>query len=158
MALLLAHGRERSQNVVGLIPLFGQDGVTQIGQHLLDEGQLLDQLLRHPLALRLVAVKHLVAEGGGLQVKGAGHRVGLHIPQELEQNIHKAKDGVGVGAVLVGQQLDAVEGAVENTVGIQTKQFHANILSVSMAQKARYSWVVEPRWSFITNHSRTRSR
>ena len=66
----------------------------------------------------LVAVVHLVAEGGSLQVKGHGHLVGLALLEQGEQDIQKAINGVGIAAVLGGQQLDAVKGTVGDAVAV----------------------------------------
>ena len=66
----------------------------------------------------LVAVVHLVAEGGSLQVKGHGHLVGFTLLEQGEQDIQKAIDGVGVSSVLGGQQLDAKKSTVGNAVAV----------------------------------------
>ena len=66
----------------------------------------------------LVAVIHLVAEGGGLEVEGHGHLVGFAFLEQGEQDIQKAENGVGIAAVFGGQQLDAVKGTVGDAVAV----------------------------------------
>ena len=86
------------------------------------------QLLRHSLASRLVRGVFLVPEGGGGQIKGHGHVIGLGHVLELLEDIEKADQGVGVLAVLGGQQLDAVERPVDNAVAVDDQQAHAKRL------------------------------
>lgn len=66
----------------------------------------------------LVAVVHLVAEGGGFEVESHSHLVGLRFFEQGEQDIQKAENGVGIAAVFGGQQLDAVKGTVGDAVAV----------------------------------------
>ena len=70
------------------------------------------------MAGALVAVVHFVAEGGVLQIESNGHLVGLTLPEQGIHNIQKAEDGIGIAAVLGGQQLDAVKGTVGDAVAV----------------------------------------
>ena len=82
VALVAPGGSSRAQgaqNVVRLVALLGDHHEAQVGQQLFQHRHLLGQLLGHALAGGLVAVVHLVAEGGGLQVKGDGHLVRLDL-------------------------------------------------------------------------------
>ena len=112
------------QNVVSLEALALDEGITQIRQQFLQCGHLLGQLGRHSLALCLVSGIHLVAEGGGFQVKGNGHGVGLGFVLELLEHGHKAVNAVGKQAVFGGKKLHTVKSPVDNTVSVQNQQFH----------------------------------
>ena len=118
---LVAGGGQSAQDVVGLPALGGHQLVAQKGQQLLEQGHLGGQLLGHTVAVGLVAVVHLVAEGRGGQVKGNGHLVRLIVLGQGEQDIHKAIDGIGVLPVLGGQNLDPKKGTVRNAVAINNQ-------------------------------------
>ena len=113
-----AGGGQRAQDVVGFPAFGGDDAIAQVREDLLQHRHLLGQLVRHTVAGGLVALVHLVAEGGGLQVKGHGHFVGLGLLQQGEHDIQKAENGVGITAVLGGQQLDAEKGTVGDAVAV----------------------------------------
>ena len=109
---------QRAEDVVGL-PAFGGDlPVAEVGQELLQHRHLLGQLVGHPVAGGLVAVVHLVAEGGGFEVERHGDLVRGALLEQGVQNIQKAENGVGIAAVLGGQQLDAEKGAVGDAVAV----------------------------------------
>ena len=114
----LAGSGQRAQNVVGLPAFCRYLAVAQVGEQFFQDGHLLGQLVRHGVAGALVAVVHFVAEGGVLQIEGHGHLVGLTLPEQGIHNIQKAEDGIGIAAVLGGQQLDAVKGTVGNAVAV----------------------------------------
>ena len=114
----LAGSGQRAQNVVGLPALCRYLAVAQVGEQFFQDGHLLGQLVRHGVAGALVAGIHFVAEGGVLQIEGHGHLVGLTLPEQGIHNIQKAEDGIGIAAVLGGQQLDAVKGTVGNAVAV----------------------------------------
>ena len=90
---------------------------------------MLGQLVGHPLATGLVLVVLQVAEGGGPQVKGDGDAVRLHLLPDAQKDVEKAVDGVGVAAVLGGQQLDAVKGPVDDAVAVDANEFHPSLPS-----------------------------
>ena len=116
-----AGGGQSAQDVVGLPALPADHHKAQSRQQFLQRRQLVGQLLGHALAGALVLVVHLVAEGGGLEVKGDGHLVGGLVGQKFGQNIQKSINGVGVAAVVGGEQLDAVKGAVDDAVSVQNQ-------------------------------------
>ena len=118
-ALPLAGGGQGAQDVVGLPPLAGDNAVAQVSEQLLQHRQLLGQFLRHALAVCLVPGVGLVAEGGGLAVKGDGHPAGGGLVQQLFQHGEKAVNAVGKVPGLGGEQLDAVKGPVQNAVAVQ---------------------------------------
>ena len=66
VAARFACGGKRAQNIVCFKALARHHAVAKARQKLLQNGKLAGQLLRHALALGLVAVVHFVAEGGGL--------------------------------------------------------------------------------------------
>ena len=119
-------GGEGAQQVVRFVAFQADHGKAQVRQQLFQHRHLVRQLLGHAVAGGLVAVEHLVAEGGGLQVKGHRHLVGVVVPQKVQQNVHEAVYGVGVAPIFCGEQLDAVKGAVGNAVAVQYQQFHAS--------------------------------
>ena len=125
VAARAARGGQRAQDVVGFVPLARDDLVAQRRQHLLEHGHLGGQLVRHALALGFVARVHLVAEGRGFQIEGHGHLVGRLRAGEFCEDIEKTDEGVGVAPVAGGQQLDAVERAVDDAVAVDGKQFHS---------------------------------
>ena len=115
---LVTGGGQGAQNVVGLPALGRHQAVAQVGEKLAQKRHLGGQLLRHPVAGGLVAVVHLVAEGGGRQVKGDGHLVGLIGLGQGEQNVHKAIDGIGILPLFGGQHLDTEKSAVGDAVAV----------------------------------------
>ena len=128
VAVFLPLPGQAAQDIVRLVALGFQNGVAQKPQHFLYQGHLLAQLLRHPLAGALVRLVHFVAEGGRVQVEGKGNGVRLLLLDELIDDIEKAVDGVGVGAILRGEQPHPVKGSVDDTVGIKGKDFHSGLL------------------------------
>ena len=64
VAVVLAGVGEGAENVVSLVALAGDDFIAQKREKLLEHGHLRGELLRHTLAVCLVAVVSLVAEGG----------------------------------------------------------------------------------------------
>ena len=126
-------GREGAQQVVGLPALAAHHHKAQFSQQLFQNRHLLGQVIGHTVAGGLVAVVHLVAEGGGLQVPGDGHFIGLVLPQKVQQNVQKAVDGVGGAIVLGGEDLNAVKGPVDQAVAVQYKQFHGVVSSLRAA-------------------------
>ena len=65
-----------------------------------------------------------MAEGGGAQVKGKGHRIGGVFLDQLQKDVQKAVNPVGKLAFPGGERLDAVVSAVENGIGIDCEQLH----------------------------------
>ena len=113
-----AGGGQGAEDVVGLPALRRHLAVAQRSQKLFQHRHLCSQLVGHLVAGGLVAVVHFMAEGGGLEVEGHGHLVGVTFLEQGEQDIQKAENGVGVAAVLGGQQLDAVKGTVGDAVAV----------------------------------------
>ena len=113
-----AGGGQGAEDVVGLPALRRHLAVAQRSQKLFQHRHLCSQLVGHLVAGGLVAVVHFVAEGRGLEVEGHGHLVGVTFLKQGEQDIQKAENGVGVAAVLGGQQLDAVKSTVGDAVAV----------------------------------------
>ena len=82
----LPHRGERGDDVVALIPLLFDVGDAQRREHLLDERQLGEQVLRRRFAGALVLRQHLVAEGAALHVERDREMVGLLAVQHLGQH------------------------------------------------------------------------
>ena len=59
-----------------------------------------------------------------MHIKGHRHTVRVASVLQLKQNIQKAVNGVGITAALGGQQLNAVEGTVDDTVPVQHQKIH----------------------------------
>ena len=93
-------GAQRSENIVRFKALLFNKSIAERGKQLFEYRQLACKLRGHTLAPGLVCVKHLMAEGGRLEVKSDCNAVRLALLLKLQQNIHKAIDGVGELAVL----------------------------------------------------------
>ena len=107
-----------AQDVVSFPALGRHFPVAQVGQQLLQHRHLLRQLFGHPMAGGFVAIVHLVAEGGGFEVERDGDLVRVALLEQGEQDIQKTINGVGIAAVLGGQQLDAEKGTVRDAVAV----------------------------------------
>ena len=118
-AAFLADGGGGAQNIVSFKALQLVAADAHGVQNLFQDGHLGRQLLRHTLALGLVGLILLMAEGGGFQVKTDADRLGLLLLQQTLQDGHKAIDSVGWGAVRGVQGTDAVIGPVDNAVAVQ---------------------------------------
>ena len=74
-----------TQPVVGLPALRFVPGDVQRIQHLFEYRNLHPQFLRHRFAGGLIVRVRLVAEGGGVEVKGDAHRVGLLLVSKTQE-------------------------------------------------------------------------
>ena len=131
-ALRLARGGQRTQNVVCLPALTADLHKAEVGQQFFQYGHLLRQLVGHTVAGGLVAVVGLVAEGRRAHVPRDGHGVRLVRRQQVQQNILKTEYGVGVAAILGGQQLYAEKRAVDQAVAVQYHKFHSVLLTITI--------------------------
>ena len=113
-----AGGCQRAENVVRLPAFGGDDAVAKVAQNLFQHRHLLRQLFGHAVAGSLVAFIHFVTERGGFQVKSHSHLVGFALSEQGVQDIQKTKNGVGIAAVLGGQQLDAKKSTVGDAVAV----------------------------------------
>ena len=121
----LGHGGQGAQDIVGLVALHVQNVESQHFRELAGYGHLGAKLVGHGVAASLVSVVHFMSEGGGFQVVGDHRVVGLQCLQLAGDDVDQAVEGVGGKAVLGGEQADAVEGAVEDTVAVYAKElFH----------------------------------
>ena len=116
--------RERTEDIVRLPARAGHDRIAHGLQNLLRIRQLLGELLRHSLAVRLVAFNRLVPEGLFLAVKCNDDLLGFGIVRGAQQNIEKAVDRVCENALVIGQRLDAVKRTVQDAVSVHNHQFH----------------------------------
>ncbi len=99
------------QHIIGLEPLRGENRDVEGLHHLLDALDLRPQLVRHPFAVALVAVEHLVPEGLA-DVERDRDILRLLLAQHVEQHGGEAKHRVGQFPVRRGQrQRDRVERA-----------------------------------------------
>ena len=130
-------GGQRAQKIVGLPARAAYLRKAQVVQQFFQHRHLLGQFLGHSVAGGFVAVVGLVAEGGCALVPGNGHSVGAVGSQQVEQNVLKPKDGVGVPSVLGGKQLDAEKGPVDQTVAVQDHQFHSEPPAVEIRRNTR---------------------
>ncbi len=109
---------KRSEDVVRLIAFLLDDGVAEFHEKVFQDRHLLREFRRHAFAPRLVFVIHLMTEGGCLEVKGEGHRVGVRRLFELQKDVEESEDGIGESPVLGRQQFDAEKRAVDDAVAI----------------------------------------
>ena len=124
IAAVSAGGSQSTQNIVCLPAGALHGGVAQSGKQLLKHRHLGPQLLRHGLTPGLIVRILLVAESRLMHIKGHRHTVRVASVLQLKQNIQKAVNGVGIIAALGGQQLNAVEGTVDDTVPVQHQKIH----------------------------------
>ena len=113
-----------TDQVVGLPPLQLIPGDGHGVQHLPDNGQLSRQLLRHGLALGLIALVGQVPEGGRLQVEGTAQGLRLLLLHQLQQNVEKAEHGVGGDPVPGGQGPDPIKGPIQDGIAVNDHELH----------------------------------
>ena len=128
-ALLLTGTGDGAQQVVRLPAVQLVGGDAHGGQNFLQDRHLHGQLLRHGMALGLVALVGQVAEGGGFPVEGHAEGVRLFVVGELLQNVQEAEEGVGVQPIPSGEQAHPIKGTVDDRVPVQYHQFHPCILA-----------------------------
>ena len=127
-AVRLAPAGDGADQVVGLPALLLIAGNVQGVQYLFQHRHLDLELLRHGLAGGLVGLRRLVAEGGGVDVKGDAQGVRRLLPLQPEEGGEEAEDGVGVESVPCGEGADAVVGPVENAVAVDDHELHEEFL------------------------------
>ena len=120
----LAAAADGADEIVGLVAGEVVLGNVHGGEHLLQIRQLHGQLLRHPLALGLVAFIRLMAEGGLPAVEGDAQRLRLLLVQQPLEGGEKAIDRMGIQPVPCGQGADAIIGPVDDAVAVDDHQFH----------------------------------
>ena len=86
---------QSAQNIVRLKPLFFKNGDAQGPDKFLDKGDLLYQIIRHGLAVRLVLRINSMPERGPGQIKTHGHAAGLLLFDHLFQHGDHAVNSVG---------------------------------------------------------------
>ena len=118
--------RDGAQKVVGLPAVQLVAGDVHGVQHVLQNGHLDGQLVRHPLALGLVALIGQMPEGGGLPVKADAQGVGGLLVQQLLQDGEEAVDGVGGGAVPGGEHPDPEKGPVDDGIAVDGHELHGS--------------------------------
>ena len=117
-----------ADEIVGLVARQLVSGDAHGVQQLLEKGHLLRQLLRHSLALGLVALVGEVAEGGFPAVKGDAQGLGLLLLQKAQQGGDKAVYRVGGQALPGGKGPHAVKRAVDDAVAVDDHEFHCCFL------------------------------
>ena len=120
----LAFAGDGADEVVGLPALQLVAGDAQGVQDLLHHRDLDPELLRHRLAGGLVAHLRLVAEGGGMEVKGDAEGVGLLLLPQAEEGREEAEDRVGIEPIPGGERADAVKRPVEDAVAVDDHELH----------------------------------
>ena len=122
-AHFLALAGEGAQNVVGLKALAFDDAQAHALKKIADDGVLLAQFLGHGLAVGLVAVVEIGAEGVLAHVESHRRRRGRFLVQHAQKHHHKAVYGVGGRAVRRGHgRGERVKGAVHEAVSVQQHQ------------------------------------
>ncbi len=121
---MLAGVGKGSEDVVRLIALAGDDPISEQAQKLLENRHLGGKLRRHTLAVRLVAVIRLMAEGRRFQIKRDRHRVGILFPFDFSEHRQKAVNRMGELTVLVGERSDTVKCAVDDAVSVYNEYSH----------------------------------
>ena len=114
----VANPRERGQHVVGLEAFAGEHGNRQRLEHLLDLGNLADQLVGHFAALGLVAVVQLVAKRRAGQVERADQRVGLLLLDEVQHVADEAEHGADLLAARAAHFRQGVKDLEDQRMGV----------------------------------------
>ena len=130
----LAFPGDGADEVVSLPALQLVAGDVQCVQHLFQHRHLHPQLLRHGLPGGLVGLVRLVAEGGGVKVKGDAQGVRLFFLLQSQQRGKKAENGMGIQPLPVGQGPDAVIGPVDDGIAVNDHAFHGKTSGIRMAQ------------------------
>ena len=117
-ALLRADFRRRADHIVRFPALTFVNWNVHSPEHILHDGHLLGQLLRHSVTIGLVALIFQMAEGWPVEVEGHGNGLRLLFLFHPLQNIQKTVDGVGVQAIPGGQGTHAEKGPVDDTVAV----------------------------------------
>ena len=97
-------GRERPEDVVGLVTLGVENGYPERGAELPDELDLLTKRRRHRVAAALVVINELVSKRRPGEVEGEGNAIGLEILDQLRRHRHEAVHRLGL---LAGRGLHA---------------------------------------------------
>ena len=121
----LAALADRAEQIVRLIPLQLQTAHAHGVKRLLQQRHLHGQLLRHRLALRLVAVVLFVAERRRAQIERDAQRLRHLQLQHALQDGQKAVHTVGGRAVRRVEHPHAVKRAVDDAVAVKDHQFHS---------------------------------
>ena len=118
------HG-ERADDVVGLVAAHLVDGDAEGLDDLADLGELVPQVVRHPLSVRLVLGEALVAERRPGQVEGDRDVVGPDVLEPAEDDRAEAEDGVDELAAARRQRREGEVSTVDEPVAVEQHQaFH----------------------------------
>ena len=121
----LGHSGQRTEDIVGLIALHGEDIHAQHLGKRTGHRHLGAKLIGHGVATGLVFVVELMTKGRCLEIVGNGGIVGIEILDLTGQDVDQAVESVGGKAILVGQETDTVEGTVEDAVAVDAQKcFH----------------------------------
>ena len=109
---------QRSQNIIGLQTRLLHNHNPHGFQDFLHHGNLLPQLFRHRFSGSLICPIHLMAEGGGMDVKGNRQIVRLFLLQNLKHNIQKAVHGISMQPLRITKVRHPVKCPVQNTMSV----------------------------------------
>ncbi len=113
-----AQGGKGAQHVIGLVSRQFDPVQSHQFHAFLGIVHLLAQFVRHAFAVGLVRLVHLLAEGGGVQVKGDGGIGGAPFLQGAPYGVDQPVDSVGEMAVLGRERPDAEISAVQDAVSV----------------------------------------
>ena len=133
-AVLFRTFRQGSQDIIRLKPRLLHGADPHGGEHLLHHGHLLSQLLRHGLSRPLIFRVQLMPEGGRVHVKGHGKIARSLLLQDLEQDVQKAVNRVGMKPLGIAQVRHAVERPVQDAVPIDQYKLIAHFFQCSSNQ------------------------
>ena len=117
-SLLRADFPHSTDHIVGFPPLAFIYGNVHGPEHILHNGHLHRQLLRHTFSGGLVPIIAQMPEGGAMEVKGHTNRIGLLLLLHPLQNVQEAVNGVGVQPLPGGQGPHAEERPVDDAVSV----------------------------------------
>ena len=123
-----------SQDIVRLQPrlLHGTD--PHCGKHLFHHGHLLPQFLRHGFPRSLILRIQFMPEGRRVHVKGHGKIARFFLLQDLEQDVQKAVNRIGMKPLGIAQVRHAVECPVQDAVPVDQYKLFAHFSNVPPIQ------------------------
>ena len=126
--------RRRTDQIICLISLQHHQRNAHIPKHLLHDGNLLPQLIRHRVTRSLVRLIFLMAEGRCTQIKCDSQILGLFFLQHLEQNVQKAVHRVRMHTGTAAQQRNPVICTIHNAMTVNQDYFltHGRLLLASV--------------------------
>ena len=114
-----------SQNIIRLKPFLHDDGNAHGLQHLLHQGNLLPEFLRHGMSCPFIGLVHFVAEGRRVRIESDCQIIRLFLLQNLKKNIQETVNRSCMSPSRCRQIRQTVKGTVQNAVSVNKNDFSA---------------------------------